>query len=252
MIRMSHFYGGAIYFDSADAEAVIDRWRTWADELPEQATTSFALFNLPPLPEIPPPLAGRMTLAVRFAWTGQPEEGAALLDEIRAIAPVVLDDAMYRPYTEIDHVHNDPVDPTPAADPAILLDDFPAEAAHRLLTVAGHGSGSPQILLEVRALGGAYAREARYENAFSHRAARYSVLAVGIMPDPAVPAHAQQVFDALADWDTGRCWPNFCPAIDGPTAQRAYDPDTLARLQAIVEKYDPQGVLRLGSWAREV
>jgi FAD binding domain len=252
LLRLPRFYGGAVYFDASDAGAVIDRWRTWADTLPEQATTSFALFNLPPLPEIPPPLAGRMTLAIRFAWTGQPEEGARLLDEIRAVAPVVLDDASHRPYTEIDHVHNDPVDPTPAADPAILLHDFPAEAAERLLAVAGHGSGSPQILLEVRALGGAYAREARYPNAFSHRAARYSVLCVGIMPDDAVPAHAQRVFDALADWDTGGCWPNFCPAIDGATARRAYDPDTLARLQAVVEKYDPDGVLRLGSWAREI
>ena len=56
-------------------------------------TTSFVLFQLPPLPEIPPPLAGRMTLGVRFLWTGDPEEGARLLDEIRAVAPVILDDA---------------------------------------------------------------------------------------------------------------------------------------------------------------
>jgi hypothetical protein len=252
MIRLSHFYGGAIYFDAADAPAVIDRWRTWADALPGQATTSFAIFQLPPLPEIPPPLAGRMSLAIRFAWTGQPEEGARLLDEIRAVAPVILDNAMYRPYTEIDNVHNDPVDPTPAADPAILLDDFPAEAAERLLDVAGVGSGSPLILLEVRALGGTYAREARYPNAFSHRSARYSVLAVGIMPDPAVPVHAQKVFDALADWDTGGVWPNFGPALDGPTARRAYDPATLARLQEISHRYDPAGVLHLGRWTREV
>jgi hypothetical protein len=251
LLRLPSFYGGAIYFDAADAAAVIDRWRSWSEVLPEQATTSFALFNLPPLPEIPPPLAGRMTLAIRFAWTGQPEEGARLLDEIRAVAPVILDNASYRPYTEIDHVHNDPVDPTPAADPAILLHDFPAEAAERLLAVAGPGSGSPQILLEVRALGGAYAREARYPNAFSHRAARYSVLAVGIMPDDAVPVHAQQVFAALADWDTGGIWPNFGPALDAATARRAYDRDTLARLQAVVAKYDPDGVLHLGRWTRE-
>jgi FAD binding domain len=250
LLRLSHFYGGAIYFDAADAAVVVDRWRTWADTLPEQATTSFALFNLPPLPEIPPPLAGRMTLAIRFAWTGQPEEGARLLDEIRALAPVVLDDASYRPYTEIDHVHNDPVDPTPAADPAILLDDFPAEAAERLLAVAGHGSGSPQILLEVRALGGAYAREARYPNAFSHRAARYSVLCVGIMPSEAVPAHTQRVFDALADWDTGGCWPNFVAPHDGASARRAYSSATLARLAEVADRYDPDGVLATGAFAR--
>jgi FAD/FMN-containing dehydrogenase len=79
LVRMPTFYGGAIYFDGVDAARVIDRWRTWSDALPEQGTTSFVLFQLPPLPEIPPPLAGRMTLGVRFLWTGDPEEGARLL-----------------------------------------------------------------------------------------------------------------------------------------------------------------------------
>jgi hypothetical protein len=252
MLRLPTFYGGAIYFDGPDIAAVIDRWRSWSEELPEQATTSFVIFQLPPLPDVPPPLAGRMTIGIRFAWTGQPEEGARLLDQMRAVAPVILDDAFQRSYTEIDHVHADPVDPMPVYDPAILLDDFPVEAADRLLAVAGYGSGSPQVLVEVRALGGAYAREAQYPNAFSHRAARYSVLVVGIAPNEDGEAHAHEVFGALADWDTGGVWPNFGPAINGRTARRAYDPDTLARLQSIATKYDPQGVLRLGAWTREV
>ena len=61
LIHMPTFYGGAVYFDGADAAAVIDRWRGWADALPEQGTTSFVIFQLPPMPEVPPPLAGRMT-----------------------------------------------------------------------------------------------------------------------------------------------------------------------------------------------
>ena len=85
-----------------------------------------------------------------------------------------------KPYTAIDSVHADPVDPMPVVDPAILLDDFTEETAERLLAIAGPGSGSPQVLVEVRQLGGAYAREAAYPNAFSHRAARFSLLAVGI------------------------------------------------------------------------
>ena len=40
----------------------------------------FVIFQLPPMPDVPPPLAGRMTLGVRFVWTGEPEEGARLLN----------------------------------------------------------------------------------------------------------------------------------------------------------------------------
>jgi hypothetical protein len=256
LIHMPTFYGGAIYFDGADAATVIDRWRGWADELPEQGTTSFVIFQLPPMPDVPPPLAGRMTLGVRFVWTGEPEEGARLLNQMRDVAPVILDDASLRPYTEIDHVHADPVDPMPVVDPAILLNGFPAEAAEKLLAVAGYGSGSPQVMVEVRHLGGAYAREGAYPSAFSHRAATFSVLTVAVAADEAMAtgalAHADQVFSALADWDTGGVWPNFGIPHDAVSARRSYDEPTLARLREVVDTYDPQGVLQAGAYTRAV
>ncbi|MGK5111314.1 FAD-binding oxidoreductase [Geodermatophilus sp. CPCC 205506] len=250
LVRMPTFYGGAIYFDGADAATVVDRWRDWADALPEQATTSFVVFQLPPLPEVPPPLAGRTTLGVRMVWTGDPAEGERLLDQIRAVAPVILDDAMLRPYTEIDHVHADPVDPMPVTDPAILLHGFPAEAAERLFAVAGPGSGSPQLMVEVRHLGGAYAREGAHPTAFDHRAARFSVLAVGMAADPRALPHAAELFATLADWDTGGVWPNFGIPHDGPSARRCYSEATLARLAEIVATYDPLGVLQAGHYTR--
>lgn len=249
LVHLPMFYGGAVYFDGADAARVIDHWRGWSSRLPEQATTSFALFQLPEMPGVPPELANRMSLGVRFAWTGDPEEGRWLLDAMREAAPVILDDACHRPYTEIDHVHADPVDPMPVTDPAILLDGFPAEAARRLLEVAGPGSGSPQFLVELRALGGAYAREGAHPSAFCHRAAAYSLLAVGL-PETGAAEHAERIFAALGEWDTGGIWPNFGPAHDERTARRAYDPQTLARLTAVVERYDPDGVLAIGGFTR--
>jgi hypothetical protein len=195
-----------------------------------------------------------MSLGVRFLWTGDSGEGARLLDEIRAVAPVILDDAAVKPYTAIDSVHADPVEPMPVVDPAILLDGFPAEAADRLLAVAGSGSGSPQIVVEVRHLGGAYAREGIHPNAFSHRAARFSVLTVGLAADAAMAeaslAHAHRLFAALADWDTGGVWPNFGIPHDAASARRSYDARTLARLREVVRTYDPQGVLQAGAYTR--
>jgi hypothetical protein len=256
LVHLPTFYGGAVYFDGHDAAAVIERWRAWSAELPEQGTTSFALFQLPELPGIPAPLAGRMSISVRFAWTTAAEEGRRLLDEIRAVAPVILDDAGVKPYTEIDSVHADPVDPLPVVDPAILLQDFPEEAAERFLALAGPDSGSPQLLVEVRQLGGAYAREAAYPNAFCHRSARYSLLTVGMADSHLAAAastdHAERLFAALAEWDTGGIWPNFGPAHDERTAHRAYNEQTLQRLVEVVRKYDPDSVLQIGSFTRLV
>ena len=252
LVPQPDFYGGALYFAAGDVPGVIDRWRRWSAALPEQATTSFALLQLPPdAPDVPPPLAGRMTLSLRFLWVGDPAEGARLLDEMRAVAPVLLDDAAAKPYTAVDSVHADPVDPMPVRDPAMLLTDLTDEAVARLLALAGPRSDSPQVIVEVRRLGGAYAREGAFPSAFCHRAAAYSVLAIGIAMDPRVDPHAQQLFAALQEWDTGGIWPNFGPAHDAVTARRAYDARTLARLAEVVERYDPDGVLVAAAGIRD-
>ena len=63
---------------------------------------------------------------------------------------------------------------------------------------------------------------------------------------------AERVFDALAPWDSGRVWPNFGPAHDEFSARRAYDEATRERLAAIVQAYDPDGVLNIGRWTRQI
>ena len=251
LLPLAGFYGGALYFAGEDAPKVVDRWRAWSPTLPEQATTSFAILQVPPdAPGTPPPLAGRMAIGVRFLWVGDPQHGARLLDEMRAAAPVLLDDAAVKPYTEVGSVHADPVDPLPGHEEGMLLTDLTDEAAARLLAVAGPGSGSPQLMVEVRQLGGAYAREADHPCAFTHRDAAFSVLAVGIALDPAVVPHARWLCTALADWDTGGIWPNHGPPHDATSARRAYDEPTLARLAAVAERYDPDGVLAAAAFAR--
>jgi hypothetical protein len=140
----------------------------------------------------------------------------------------------------------------PVLDPAMLLTEFPEHAAARLLEFAGYGSGSPQLMVEVRQLGGAYAREGQHPSAFSHRSAGFSVLAVGMAADPRVLPHWQRLHTALADWDTGGVWPNFGPPHDAGTARRAYDEQTLRRIVEISRRYDPDSVLQIGEYARSV
>lgn len=250
LVPQPRFYGGAAYFDGSDADAVIAAWREWSQALPEQATTSFVLFQLPPLPFVPEPLAGKLTLGVRFVWTGSPEEGEALFAPIRAVAPVILDGIGELPYTAIDAVHADPVDPMPSHEAALLLREFSADTAAVLLAHTGAGSGSPQVMAEVRQLGGAYARPGAHPDSFDHRDAAYSLLLVGMPQVPGTVEHADGVLAALAPWAYDGMWPNFGPAHDPGTTARAYRPATLARLRATAQAYDPQGVLTMGAALR--
>jgi hypothetical protein len=250
LLPVPTFYGGALYFDGADIPAVIERWRYWSVGLPEQATTSFVILQLPDDPAFPPPLAGRMSIAVRFLWVGDPDEGERRLAPMRTVAPMLLDDVALKPYAAVDSVHADPVDPMPVIDRGMLLTALPDEAVERFLAVAGPGSESPQVAVEIRQAGGALGRAGEHDCAFDHRAAAFSVLTVGIAFDPRVGPHSEALFSALADWDTGGVWPNFAAPHDAVSAKRAYSAATLARLAEIADRYDPDAVLAAGAFAR--
>lgn len=244
LVHQPMFYGGSLWFDGGDAATVIEQWRDWSAALPEQGTTSFALFQMPDLPEVPPQLAGRLTLSVRYVWTGGAEEGERRFAAMRGAAPVILDDVAHKPYTAIDSVHTDPLDPTPAHEAAAVLTDFPQEAADTLLGLTGPGSQSPQVLVEVRQLGGAFARAGEHPSAFGSRDAAYSLLTVGIAGVPGVEEHADAILRAMRPWTGGHRLPNF--TFTPQEYVDAYDEVTLARLRRAIRTYDPEGVMAVG------
>ena len=201
--------------------------------LPEQATTSFVLFQLPPLPEVPPPLAGRMTLGVRFVWTGEPRGGrpAAGRDPRRR--------AGHPRRRRAEALHRDrlgarrPGRPDAGRRPGDPAERVPGRGGR----AAARASPAPD-----RAPRRSWSRcgswaaptpgRAAHPNAFSHRAAKFSVLAVGMRAEATAAGGLRTpswLFAALADWDTGGVWPNFGTAARRRSARRAYDEPTRSR-----------------------
>ena len=115
LVHQPRFYGGSLWFDGADAA---DRHRALAGlvrrSCPRRAPRRSRCSSCPTCQGVPPMLAGRLTLSVRYVWTGDADEGERWFAAMRAAAPVILDDVADKPYTAIDSVHTDPLDPTPA------------------------------------------------------------------------------------------------------------------------------------------
>ncbi|GGC18343.1 FAD-binding oxidoreductase [Cellulomonas carbonis] len=249
LVPLGRFLGGALWFDGADAAAVLHTWRTWSADLPEAATTSVALVQLPPMPGVPEPLAGRLTVSVRFVWTGDPADGEQRLAPMRGAAAPLIDGVRLLTGPELGSVHADPVDPLPAAETSDLLRELPAEAVDALLAVAGPGSRSPQAIVEIRQLGGAVGRRPEEGDAVDHRDAAYTLNVIGMLVPPVadlVGPHGEAVRSALAPWTTGGLLPNFAAAPGEQRLARAYDDGTRARLSAVADRYDPDAVLRDG------
>lgn len=249
LFPVAEVHAGAAWFDGADAPAVLRTWATWCALLPEQATTSVALMRLPALPGVPPVLAGRTTLAVRWVWTGDPAEGEELFRAIRCVAPAIVDTVGVMPYAAIASVHADPDQPLPAHERHVLLGACDDATVDALLAVAGPDAPCVQAMVEVRQLGGRVRDDGGTPAAFAHRDAPYSVLVVGAMVPPVadlVPADAARVVDALAPWALPGALPSFASDDDGGWVARAYPEPARSRLRAVVAAYDPAHVLADG------
>jgi len=254
LVHLRTLYGGAVYFDAEHAEGVIRTWAEWCPSLVDQATTSIAINRLPDAPFVPPPLAGKTTVAVRFAWVGDPEDGQRVFAPILAVGTPVFGAIGEMPYTQLGMIHADPVDPLPFHEHNAILHTFSKDAVDALLAVAGPESACRQIMVEVRQLGGAVAMAPEHGTAFSHRAAAYSLLTIGIPVGPegeAVVADSEAIASAMEPWSTGGALPNFSGSMDPRRSASIYDRETLTRLAGLIEQYDPKHVLRAGRPIRE-
>ncbi|GAA4553287.1 FAD-binding oxidoreductase [Pseudonocardia xishanensis] len=237
LVGLPSLLAGCLWFDGAAAASVLHRWREWTATLPEQATSSVAVVRLPPEAG---PLGGRVSVAVRYAWVGDPDAGRRALDEAGFPVPV-LGGVGPLPYAQIGSVHADPVDPMPVHEVSTLLAALPAEAVDAVLAAAGPAAECPQIVVEIRQLGGAAARPGE-ASAVGHRDAAYCLSAIGIAAPPTRP-HGRALLAAVAPWSTGGRLPNFAASADPAEVARAYDPMTLSRLSTLVATYDPHGVI---------
>jgi hypothetical protein len=142
LVAVSRFYRGGIFFPGTSAAEVLNSWRSWAPNLPDEATTSVALLRLPPDPQLPLPLQGQFVTHLRYTHLGDADEAARLLAPMRGAAPILMDTMADLPYAAIDAVHMDPTSPMPCYDRGITLREFPAEAVDQLVAVNGADSGS--------------------------------------------------------------------------------------------------------------
>jgi FAD/FMN-containing dehydrogenase len=251
LVLLPRLYGGAIFYDGADAAKVLHAWREWVETVPDEMTSSVALLRLPDIDMVPPPLRGKLTLHLRIAYIGEPCWGEKLVAPLRAVATPIVDMVRDMPFTEADSIHMDPTDPQPAWHDGRLLADFPAEAVDALVATAGPDVDVPLIFAEVRHMGGALGRPAAVPNAVAGRDAAFSLFVLGPgMPGltDAVEAAAARVIQALAPWHTSGRLYNFLGTTDKGSAAvaAAYRPEDAARMQDLKDRFDPHGIFRHG------
>jgi FAD/FMN-containing dehydrogenase len=249
LVAVSRLYGGGLFFPAEATAEVLHAYSRWAPTAPQEMSSSVLLIEFPPVPQIPEPLRGRYITHLRFAYTGAAEEGERLIRPLRSIGSQILDSLGELPYAEAGTIYNDPVDPMPSYDSNIALRTLDADAVDAIVSLAGPQAGSP-LIIEIRQLGGAYARPPAIPSAVGGRDAAYMIFAAGVLEpgreDETRRAH-EELHEQMRPWATGGTIYNFSGVRDADPerVKLAFAPADYARLARAKAIYDPENMFRI-------
>jgi FAD/FMN-containing dehydrogenase len=245
LFPIEHVYAGWLIFPWERSEEVLAAWRDWTETTPDEVTSVGRILQLPAIELIPEPLRGRNIVIVEVAYLGDEESGRKLLEPLFALEPEMSTMATM-PAAGLVRLHNDPEGHTPAIGDGAVIDTLPDEAIKAFVEVAGPGSGSPFISVELRQAGGALGRPAPGAGAASHLEGDFVMFSVGLPFSPElVEAHEEHldvVAEAMAPWKAEQHYFNFAErSID---SEAFYAGTTHDRLREIRERFDPSELFR--------
>ena len=245
LFPLEDVYAGVLFFPLERGAEVLRAWRRWVDTVPDEVTSVGRFLQFPPIPDIPEPLRGNsFALVEATSLLGQAETDE-LLRPLRELGPV-MDTFKPTPVRELKHLHMDPEHPVAGFGDGMLLADFDDKAIDSLVRVAGAGSGSPLLSVEVRQLGGALARKSPGAGALATVDGKFAMFAVGMAMTPemgaAVRAHVEIVQAVLGPYDSGRMYLNF--AEKRQRGERLFGDATYRKLQGVKAEVDPDDVFR--------
>ncbi|MDF3051119.1 MAG: linked oxidase-like protein [Pseudonocardia sp.] len=242
-------YGGPMFFEVADAPALMRAYDDYIQEAPEQLGAFFAWQMAPPLPFIPEDRHGDVFCAIVACWSGRPEQGEQAIKPFRDVAEVKAEHVGPMPYPALNAAF-DGLFPKGIRQywKGDYVRDLPDEA---IAAHAEHGPGVPTVssTMHLYSINGAAARVGPEETAFGHRDARYAMVILSASPDPgddeADIRWVRDYYAAVHPYSGTRGgYVNFMDSDDAARAPENYG-GSYERLRAIKAEYDPDNLFHL-------
>jgi FAD/FMN-containing dehydrogenase len=239
-------FGGSVMFDTSRALEVFTAYSDWTATLPDEVSSALHLMNFPPAPFIPKILHGRSMVIFIACVCASLDRSEEWLRPIRSIDGAEFDSFRLLPYTESAAIFQDPIDPLPINGRGVLLKDFTRETAKTYIDAIGPFHRSPNLLVQLRHVGGAISRKGDARSCvLRNRRAKYLAYFLGI-PSPDNPpetlvAHAEDVFTAIKPWVLARGPLNWLGDgfVEASSVKSVFSDDEYARVLRIKQALDP-------------
>jgi FAD/FMN-containing dehydrogenase len=241
-------YGGPMFFDLEHARDVLELFREYIVDAPEQLGAFPAFQIAPPLQFIPEERHGVPHIAVVACWAGPLEEGEKALRAFHDVAPVVAEHVGPMPYPALNSAFDALV---PPGLQHYWKANFNRELTDEAITAhLEHGPKLPAVnsTVHIYPINGACHRVAADATAFAYRDATFATVIAGMWPDPSEneqnTAWVRDYYDATAPHSEEGGYVNFM-AEDDQDRIRANYRGNYDRLAEIKQQYDPGNLFRL-------
>ncbi|OKH66384.1 FAD-linked oxidase [Mycobacterium sp. SWH-M5] len=224
-------YGGTMTWPAGRTAAVISAFRDVTASAPEELTAWCSLTRFPGAPAL---------VRIDSTYLGRAEAAAGLLQPFDRIGGMLSDTRRVLPVAELGTITDEPTKPAPSRQQATLVNGL----TDQFIDTVHTQSIEPLMTVQIRHLGGALQRPS--DTPAGLIGAPYLVSFLGMQPtadsEAALKARTDAFLDTLAPVDTTKVPFNFLTPEQ--SVVDVFDADTLARLQAVKQRRDPDGVFR--------
>jgi len=233
---------GLIVYPFAQAKQVLQQYRDFLAQAPDELSVWTVLRKAPPLPFLPEQVHGTEILALALLYTGDPSQGEALIEPLRKFGTLVGEHVGVQPYTAWQQAFDPLLAPGARnywkSHNFSKLDDNLFDAVIEYIGKLP----SPQCEIFFGAIGGATTRPAPDSAAYAHRDAQFVMNVHGRWDDAADDERcmnwARDFYKASAPFASSGVYVNFLTADETDRVRSAYGPN-YDRLTQVKRMYDP-------------
>jgi FAD/FMN-containing dehydrogenase len=241
-------YGGPMFFELDQARNLLEFYRAYIKDAPEEMGGFPAFQIAPPLPFIPEDRHGDKFAIFVACWAGPVDQGERALAPLHDVAPVVAEHVGAMPYPALNSAFD-------ALYPPGLQHYWKANFVTELTDEAidAHVEHGPQVpvlqsTVHIYPVNGACHRVAPDATAFAYREANFATVIAGMWPDPAQNEDnikwVRDYYDATAPLSEEGGYINFMSGDDQDRIRSNYK-GNYERLVEVKRKYDPGNMFRV-------
>jgi FAD/FMN-containing dehydrogenase len=240
--------GGAVAWPASQAPAVLELYRTLAEQAPSELTLVAIMRPAPPAPWIPKGMHGQPIVVLLACYSGDLEQGEKVVAPIKSFGKPIGDVLVRRPYLQLQSLL-DATQPKgrryywkseylPGIEPALC--EKAVEHAAKI--------SSPHSAVILFHLGGALNNIKEDHSSVGNRDARYVFNIAGSWEKPSDDKlnveWARDAWNDMKAFSTGGTYINFLTEDEGPERIEAALRGQLQRLAKVKAKWDPENMFR--------